>query len=214
MEDFSQYGRNAHDGHSSPRCIVAYGASLWFTGLPGSGKTTMANAMAERLASSGVPAVVLDGDVMRPILASELGRSEKDRFVSMSRYVDLCLQILKAPVLVIVAIINPLETHRNYARSRFPEGRYIETWVDTPLSVCMSRDPKGLYKKAMRGEICDMVGVSIPYEIPKRPDIVVGTSEKSPAESAETVFHELVRMGVLVPVRDSENHISLAPSRA
>jgi adenylylsulfate kinase len=161
--------REANLGHSS--CTV------WFTGLSGSGKSTLAFAVEEALVDRGVAAYVLDGDNVRFGLNSDLGFSPEDRTENIRRIGEVCRLFQDAGLVVLTAFISPYRADRESVRALHPVGRFLEVFVDTPLEVCESRDPKGLYVKARAGEIPDFSGVSAPYEPPEAPDVVIDTSE-------------------------------------
>lgn len=148
-----------------PRCI-------WFTGLSGSGKSTLANALEQELYKQGFHTMLLDGDNLRHGLCKDLTMSEVDRGENIRRVAEVAKLMSDAGLIVITAFISPFKKQRNYARSLFPDGDFIEVFVDTPLDVCEARDVKGLYKKARAGEIPDFTGVSSPFEAPTSAELV------------------------------------------
>lgn len=175
-------------------------ASLWFTGLPSSGKTTIANHAKVYLESFSLPVVVLDGDVIRPIIAGNIDYSPESRLHSLHKYVQLTNVLIQAKIIVLVAVNNHCQKQRDIARSSHPAGQFAEIWVDTPLEHCIQRDVKGLYTKAQQGEIRDLVGISIEYETPQNPDIVITTQTEQPSDAAKKIFSYLKEMGIIAPV--------------
>jgi adenylylsulfate kinase len=148
---------------------------LWFTGLSGAGKSTLAAALQHAMESRGGNVYVLDGDVLRRGLCSDLGFSRADRAENIRRAGEVASIVLDAGVTVLAAFITPYRVDRDRLRSQFPAGRFIEVFVNSPLAVCEARDVKGLYAKARRGEIAEFTGVSAPFEPPLRPDIELRT---------------------------------------
>ena len=144
---------------------------LWFTGLSGAGKSTIAQAVCQQLQAQGRLAYVLDGDVLRTGLNSNLGFSTQDRSENTRRVAEVARLMVDAGVTVLVALISPFEQDRMKAKALFPEGHFFEVFVDAPLSVCVHRDVKGLYAKSQQGEITAMTGISSPYEAPTNPDV-------------------------------------------
>ena len=167
-----------------PRC-------LWLTGLPGSGKSTIANLLEQRLAAEGRHTYVLDGDNVRHGLNRDLGFTEADRAENVRRVAEVARLMVDAGLIVIVAFISPFRAEREQARSRFEPGDFREIFVDAPLAVCEERDPKGLYARARRGELANFTGISSPYEPPERPDLRLDTGTHSPAECVEQVLASL-----------------------
>lgn len=150
--------------------------TLWLTGLPGSGKTTLARLVRDELASSGEPTHVLDGDDMRRGLCSDLGFSRQDRAENVRRVSEVARVLNDAGVTAVVACVSPHADARARARSTVVPHDFLEAWVSTPLSVCRARDPKGLYARAERGEVHKLTGLTAPYEEPESPDVVVDGS--------------------------------------
>ena len=163
--------------NQTPKCV-------WFTGLPGSGKSTLANLLEKRLHAEGRHTYVLDGDNLRHGLNRDLGFTEADRAENIRRVAEVAKLIVDAGLIVIVALISPFRAEREFARSLFAPGEFIEVFVDTPLDECERRDPKGLYAKARRGEIPNFTGVSAPYEAPVAPDVRCGFLNVSQATDA------------------------------
>ena len=176
------------------------GAALWFTGLPSSGKTTIANHSKVYLEFFSLPVVVLDGDVIRPIIAEGVDYSQEGRLHSLHKYIQLTNVLLQAKIIIMVAVNNHCQEQRDIARTSHPIDQFAEIWVDTPLEFCMQRDVKGLYAKAQRNEIRDLVGVSIEYETPQYPDIVIKTKIEAPPEASKKIFSYLKESGIIAPV--------------
>ncbi|WP_419947426.1 adenylyl-sulfate kinase [Candidatus Poriferisodalis sp.] len=162
-------GREAHFGHRA--------MTVWFTGLSGSGKSTLAFALEEALLQRGVATYVLDGDNIRFGLNRDLGFSPEDRTENIRRIGEVCRLFTDAGLVVLTAFISPYVADRDQVRAIHPDSAFVEVYVDTPLDVCESRDPKGLYVKARAGEIPDFSGISAPYEPPPVPEITVDTSQ-------------------------------------
>jgi len=144
---------------------------LWFTGLSGSGKSTIANAVESKLLELGKHTYLLDGDNVRMGLNKGLSFSDEDRIENIRRIGEVSKLFVDAGTIVLTAFISPFQKERDAVRSLVKEGEFIEVFIDTPLEVCESRDPKGLYQKARKGEILNFTGISSPYEAPKKPEI-------------------------------------------
>jgi adenylylsulfate kinase len=172
-------------------------ATLWFTGLSGSGKSTVANEVERRLFARGVVAYVLDGDNVRHGLNADLGFSPEDREENIRRIGEVCRLFHDAGLVVLTAFISPYRADRERVRAIHPEGGFVEVHVDTPVEVCEARDPKGLYVKARAGEIPDFSGVSAPYEPPESPELRLATGEQSLDESASAVIAHLEAAGII-----------------
>jgi len=177
---------------------IHIGATLWFTGYPCSGKTTLAKALSAKLETLSVPVILLDGDEVRPIIGADLDYSSKGRGQSLKRYIDLCRILLRARALTIVSVNNHAQTQREQAREAFPPGRFLVVWVDTPLEICKERDVKGLYKAAIDGKVSNVVGIDIIYETPQSHDLRVTTLDYSADEGALTIIQHLQECGILV----------------
>ncbi|HNC16913.1 MAG TPA: adenylyl-sulfate kinase [Accumulibacter sp.] len=149
------------------------GKVIWFTGLSGSGKSTIANALEKKLHTQGQRTYILDGDNIRQGLNKDLGFSDADRVENIRRVAEVAKLMMDAGLVVMTAFISPFRAERQMAREMIGKDDFIEVFVDTPLEVCEQRDPKGLYKKARKGEILDMTGINSPYEPPENPDIVI-----------------------------------------
>jgi bifunctional enzyme CysN/CysC len=147
---------------------------LWLTGLPGAGKSTIADALERRLHGMGLHTYVLDGDNVRGGLNKDLGFTPEDRAENVRRVAETARLLLDAGLIVVVALVSPFRADRRVAKSLFDAGDFVEVWVDTPAEVCAERDPKGLYAKAKAGQLPNMTGVGQGYEAPEQPDLVVG----------------------------------------
>lgn len=175
--------REKQNGHKS---VV-----LWFTGLPSSGKSTIARGVEEKLHQMGCRTFVLDGDNVRHGLCSDLGFSDKDRVENIRRIGELVKLFIEAGIIVLTAFISPLKADRDRIRSLLKEGDFIEIYCKCPVEVCEQRDVKGYYKKARAGEIQDYTGVSSPYEEPEKPEIIIETNKLSLSESINNIIQYL-----------------------
>jgi adenylylsulfate kinase len=179
------------------------GFTLWFTGLSGAGKTTVAEIVERELKERGLQVEVLDGDIVRTNLSKGLSFSREDRNINVLRIGFVANLLTRNGVAVIVSAISPYKEARDQVRRRIVD--FVEVFVDVPLEVAAERDVKGLYKKAFAGEIEQFTGVSDPYEPPAAPDLVLKTDEESPEESARKVIEKLEYYGYLwSPSTDSE----------
>lgn len=174
-------------------------AVLWFTGLSGAGKSTIANLVERRLHALGRHTYVLDGDNLRHGLNRDLGFSEAERAENVRRASEVAALMADAGLIVVASLISPYRTERERARERVPEGEFIEVFVDAPVEECRRRDPKGLYQKADAGLIRGFTGVDAPYEPPETPELHLRTAQASPEALAERVVAELRRRGVIGP---------------
>ena len=172
-------------------------AVLWFTGLSGSGKSTVANAVDLMLHQLSTKTYVLDGDNVRHGLNGDLGFSDVDRIENIRRIGEVSKLFVDAGLLVSTAFISPFIADREMVRQQLSEGEFVEVFIDTPLAVCESRDPKGLYKKARAGEIKNFTGIDSAYEAPINPEIHVETADKSIEECAKQVIDYLQAQGYL-----------------
>ncbi len=170
---------------------------LWFTGLSGSGKSTVANAVESKLLSLGKHSYLLDGDNVRHGLNKDLGFSNADRIENIRRVGEVAKLFVDSGSIVLTAFISPFISDREQARSLLGEGQFLEVYIDTPLSVCEQRDPKGLYKKARAGQIPNFTGIDSAYEAPVNADIHVQTENKSIEECAEVVVNKLKELGYI-----------------
>ena len=176
------------------------GFTLWFTGLSGAGKTTIAEIVEHELRIRTRKIEVLDGDIVRTNLSKGLGFSREDRDTNVLRIGFVADLLTRNGVGVIVSAISPFKEVRDQVRQNVGED-FIEIFVDAPLEVCAERDVKGLYKKAFAGEIKEFTGVSDPYEIPENPDFVCDTENESPEESAQNLLTYLEERG-LIPAKE------------
>jgi bifunctional enzyme CysN/CysC len=149
---------------------------FWFTGLSGSGKSTIANLFEQKLHEMGKHTYILDGDNVRHGLNRDLGFTETDRVENIRRVAEVAKLMVDAGLIVLVTFISPFRADRAMTRSLFNEGEFIEVFVDTPLKVAEQRDPKGLYAKARRGEIKNFTGIDSPYEKPESPEVLIDTT--------------------------------------
>ena len=172
-------------------------AALWFTGLSGSGKSTIANLLDRKLHALGRHTFILDGDNVRHGLNRDLGFSEADRVENIRRAAEAARLMVDAGLIVIVSFISPYRSDREAARERFAPGEFIEVFIDTPVEECRRRDPKGLYARADQGLIRNFTGVSAPYEAPENPEIRLPTTEATAERLAERVLEELRRRAVI-----------------
>ncbi len=175
------------------------GFTLWFTGLSGAGKTTIADIVEHDLRTRFRRIEVLDGDIVRTNLSKGLGFSREDRDTNVLRIGFVANLLTRNGVGVIVSAISPFKEVRDQVRRNIGED-FIEVFVDAPLEVCAERDVKGLYKKAFSGEIPQFTGVSDPYETPAAPELHIKTDEETPQESARRVIAHLEEAGYLKPV--------------
>jgi len=165
---------------------------LWFTGLSGSGKSTIANALDVALHKRGYHTFLLDGDNVRHGLCSDLGFSDNDREENIRRVGEVCKLFADAGLIVMSAFISPFTSDRRMVRKLFPAGEFIEVFMDTPLETCEERDPKGLYRKARSGEIKHFTGIDSPYEIPSHPELRLDTSTMSVETCVDTLIAYLL----------------------
>ncbi|MFM2438789.1 MAG: hypothetical protein RLZ55_1614, partial [Actinomycetota bacterium] len=163
------------------------GQVLWFTGLSGSGKSTVANDVARRLHALGVRTYILDGDSVRHGLTKDLGFTPEDRAENVRRVAEVARLMMDAGLVVLVCLVSPFRTDRRAARALFAEGDFAEVFVDTPLEVCIERDPKGLYAKAAAGELPNMSGVGQDYEAPTHPEVRLDGTDAADANAAEVL---------------------------
>lgn len=172
-------------------------AVVWFTGLSGAGKTTLANLVEHQLRAQGVMTAVLDGDDLRHGLSSDLGFTDADRRENMRRVAEVARLMADAGLVVLVALIAPFRDERAMARALLEPRPFIEAYVDAPLEVVEARDPKGLYKKARAGLLANFTGVDSPYEPPANPQLWLRTSHNSPSDCAAEVVRCLQQCGVV-----------------
>ena len=172
------------------------GATIWFTGLSGAGKTTIADLVAAELQRRGQPVEIMDGDVVRTHLSKGLGFSKEDRDENIRRIGFVCNLLSKHGVFAIAAAISPYREIRDEVRAA-ANGKFFEIFVSTPVEECAKRDVKGLYAKAFAGEIKNFTGVSDPYEAPENPELTIATTDESPEQSARRVIEALEARGFL-----------------
>ncbi len=172
-------------------------AVLWFTGLSGSGKSTIANRLEQRLHALGKHTYLLDGDNVRHGLNSDLGFSEEDRAENIRRVGEVARLMTDAGLVVLVSFISPFRAERDRIRSRLPEGEFVEIFVDTPIEECIARDPKGLYAQALRGEIKAFTGIDSPYEPPVSPELRLNTTGRDVDELVAEVEKYLAERGII-----------------
>ena len=190
-----------HEGHVSraerESLLAQAGCLVWLTGLPSSGKSTIAFTAEHALAARGRLAYVLDGDNIRHGLNRNLGFSAADRAENIRRIGEVGKLFVDAGILAISSFVSPYRMDRDGVRGMLDPGEFLEVFVDTPLEVCEERDPKGLYRKARAGEIPDFTGISDPYEPPENPELVIRAAECSPEAAARQILELLESRGKL-----------------
>jgi bifunctional enzyme CysN/CysC len=172
---------------------------VWFTGLSGSGKSTIANALEQRLLARGRHSYLLDGDNVRHGLNRDLGFTAADRVENIRRIAEVAKLMVDSGLIVLTAFISPYRAERDMARQLLEEGEFIEVHVDTPLEIAEARDAKGLYRKARRGELKNFTGIDAPYEVPQSPELRINTVDCTADEAAERVLALLESRGILAP---------------
>jgi adenylylsulfate kinase len=187
--------REALNGHR--------GAIIWFTGLSGAGKSTIAHAAEERLHQLGCRTFVFDGDNVRHGLCSDLGFAPADRHENIRRIGEMAKLFVEAGVIALTAFISPFRADRSRVRQLAAPGDFLEVYCRCPIEVCEQRDVKGLYARARRGEIPEFTGVSSPYEEPENPDLVLDTGAQSLEDCVDQVITMLVERGVIAAPRRS-----------
>jgi bifunctional enzyme CysN/CysC len=175
------------------------GATVWFTGLPGAGKSTIACAVEERLIAAGQSAFLLDGDNLRHGLNGDLGFEEQERSENVRRTAHVARLFAESGTIALVGLVSPYEADRREAAELHAAAEldFIEIYVASPLELCEKRDPKGLYARARAGEICGLTGVSAPYEPPAEPDLVLGARTETVKGEADRVFEALSARGLI-----------------
>ncbi len=181
--------RQVQNGHKS--------VILWFTGLSGAGKSSLAHAVEEHLHQLGCRTYVLDGDNVRHGLCGDLGFSVEDRMENIRRIGEVAKLMLESGVIAMTAFISPFRSEREAARKLVPHGEFIEIFCHADLAVCESRDVKGLYRRARAGEISDFTGISSPYEEPSKPELLVETGTRSIEECVDDVLDLLRQRGIV-----------------
>ncbi|WP_256814636.1 adenylyl-sulfate kinase [Cytobacillus sp. Bac17] len=178
--------RRALHGHNSK--------IIWFTGLSGSGKTTIANELDDILHSKGISTFILDGDNIRQGLNNDLGFSQEDRKENIRRIGEVAKLFVDSGIVVLVTFISPFASERKLVRDMVEKDEFIEVYVNCSLEECEKRDPKGLYQRAKNGEIKEFTGISSPYEVPENPEIILETSNYSIKECTEILYDYLKRL--------------------
>jgi adenylylsulfate kinase len=181
--------REDHKGHKA--CV------LWYTGLSGSGKSTIANAVDKKLFELGVHTYLLDGDNVRHGLNGDLTFSDKDRVENIRRIGEVSKLFVESGLLISTAFISPFQSDRDMARDLLNQGQFIEVFVDTPIEVCEQRDPKGLYKKARSGEIKNFTGIDSTYEAPVNAEVHLKTAEQTIKQCVDQVVGYLQGEGII-----------------
>ena len=170
---------------------------LWFTGLSGSGKSTMSHALEERLFNKGCRTFVLDGDNVRHGLNSNLGFSNKDRKENIRRIGEVSKLMMEAGFIIMTAFISPFRKDRIAVRNLIPNGDFIEIYCKASLETCEARDVKGLYKRARAGEIKNYTGISSPYEVPKNADLIIDTEQETIEDSVSIIISFLKKKSII-----------------
>ncbi|MDO6720005.1 adenylyl-sulfate kinase [Psychrosphaera sp. 1_MG-2023] len=189
LQSISAVQRSEANGHKS--------AVLWYTGLSGSGKSTVANAVDQKLFERGCHTYVLDGDNVRHGLNGDLTFSDKDRVENIRRIGEVSKLFVDSGLLVSTAFISPFASDRKMVRDQLPADKFVEVFIDTPIEICEQRDPKGLYKKARNGEIKNFTGIDSAYDIPESPEVHLKTANKSIEACADEVVAKLVELGLI-----------------
>ena len=171
------------------------GCTVWFTGLSGAGKSTVSTLLHQRLTAVGAKVELLDGDIVRTHLSKGLGFSREDRDENIRRIGFVCELLSRNGVIVIAAVISPYREARETVRARIPN--FVEIFMECPMDVLVERDVKGLYKRALAGEIEHFTGVSDPYESPVSPELTIHSSQETPQQSVERVWLTLKSLGVI-----------------
>jgi adenylylsulfate kinase len=165
------------------------GFVVWLTGLPASGKTTIARCLEKKLRGRGLKVEVFDGDEVRKNLSPDLGFTPEERELHNRRVIYMAKLLARNGVAVIISLISPYRRVRDYARMEIP--KFVEVWVKCSIETCRKRDPKGLYKKAVEGEVKDMTGVQHPYEEPINPEVIVDTERETPESGTMKIIEKL-----------------------
>ncbi len=170
---------------------------VWFTGLSGAGKSTLSGLVDRRLFELGYHTYLLDGDHLRRGLNQDLGFSHADRAENIRRAAEVACLMADAGLIVLAAFISPFRAERRRIRDLLPAGEFVEVFVDAPLAVAEQRDPKGLYKKARRGELKQFTGIDSPYEVPEAPDLRLPTDRLSAEQGRDSVLALLAQRGII-----------------
>jgi adenylyl-sulfate kinase len=187
-------GKGDHEGGNA----MEHGTTLWLTGLPCSGKTTLAHIVEGELRRRGNKVEILDGDVIRTHLSKGLGFSREDRETNLRRIGFVAKLLTRNGVIAIVAAVSPHRDVRDAVRADIKD--FVEVHVKCPVDLCITRDVKGMYRLALEGQITEFTGISDPYEEPLHPEIVVETDREAPEESAARIVHELEKLSVIPPI--------------
>lgn len=185
----SKSDRQSLNGHKS--CV------LWFTGLSGSGKSVLANAVDEKLYRKGIQSYVLDGDSIRHGLNKDLGFQTGYRIENIRRIGEVAKLFVDSGQMILTAFISPFREDRDMVRALFPKGEFFEIYVKCPLHVCEQRDPKELYKKARNGKIKHFTGIDSPYEAPLSPDFIIESDQTSISDGADLIINALQNRGII-----------------
>ena len=188
----ARIGRETREKQNGHRSVI-----LWFTGLSGAGKTTLAYAVEERLHKMGCRSYVVDGDIMRTGLCRDLDFSIEGRNENIRRVGEVAKVMVDAGIIAITAFISPLRNQRRGVRALVEPGDFLEVFCRCPLPVCEKRDPKGLYRRARAGQIPDFTGISSPYEDPERPELALDTAKLEVKECVNMIVALLVERGVI-----------------
>lgn len=189
--DYAVTKTDRHQLYGHKSCV------LWFTGLSGAGKSTLANVVDSRLFQQGIKSYVLDGDNVRHGLNRDLTFREEDRKENIRRVGEVSKLLVDSGHIVSSAFISPFRQDRELVRSMFEEGEFIEIFLNCPIQVCESRDPKGLYKKARKGVISDFTGIASPYESPNQPEILIETNRYTIEELVNKILYYLKERKIL-----------------
>jgi adenylyl-sulfate kinase len=194
-----------HEAAFRERRIMKHqGFTLWFTGLSGAGKSTISSMLERRLRAAGAKVEVLDGDVVRTHLSKGLGFGKEDRDENVRRIGFVCELLSRHGVISMAAAISPYRAVRDELRARIPN--FVEVYVECPIEVLAERDVKGLYKRALAGEIPNFTGVTDPYEPPLAPEVTVNSSKETPEQSVELIWATLERLGLVSFDRSALSH--------
>ncbi len=187
----------SHTREARERILGQRGVTLWFTGLSGSGKSTVAREVERVLAQRGRHVYTLDGDNVRHGLCKDLGFGPEDRTENIRRIGEVCKLFTDAGTITLAAFVSPYRADRDQVRNLLGAGDFAEIYVAADLAVCESRDPKGLYRKARAGEIAEFTGISAPYEAPERPELALRTDQEDVSQSAARVIRFLEQQKVI-----------------
>lgn len=203
MSDITNIVWHEHDVNKAARSVQKNQTPciIWFTGLSGSGKSTIAGALEQKLFALGQHTYLLDGDNVRHGLNKDLGFSDSDRVENIRRIGEMSKLFVDAGMIVLSAFISPFRTERRMVRDLVNEMEFVEVYMGTPLSTCEERDPKGLYQKARKGEIKNFTGIDSEYEVPENPEVVLDTSTMSVEDCADAVIEYLQVKGYLPAIK-------------